>query len=396
MDLETLQRAADGDPEAIRQLKAWLAMATEEAKRDLEKVLEKEKEERRRAFWAELRDLQDSIGSAPLPTAPKLDEMEERGRSLGTCEVVQVTGLRSARCRSLGDLDGAEELLAAASALAPQCRSAPAAAPHLNPCLLDLQRRSATLEAARGRPANGLRLAQTVLDGYEALGDPGHDLNGDGVASAHFTRAEMRYELQDFGGAAADFAICVDTFPSSTKVWQRAHQNLAFALSQTGEWGRREAFKLMGNQRLLMRTKEASYDRAAFWWMNGQLTVCFGNRTHGLTKLREALDDLAGLGLPDPFTALARDIAWIHYPQVEKIHKFLTEIWPVAKRLIRDRRQQELFNEIVSLTDPHRPCRDPLTRMERLYRALIRIRELVACDVPCLVNRRFSRLRATI
>jgi hypothetical protein len=396
MDLETLQRAADGDPEAIRQLKAWLAMATEEAKRDLEKVLEKEKEERRRAFWAELRDLQDSIGSAPLPTAPKLDEMEERGRSLGTCEVVQVTGLRSARSRLLGDLDGAEELLGAAYALAPQCRSASAATPHLSPCLLDLDRRSAILEAARGRPANGLRLAQTTLDGYEALGNPGHDIDGNGVASAHYTRAEMRFELHDFGGAAADFAICVDTFPNSSKVWQRAHQNLASALSKTGAAGRREAYKLMGTQRMLIRIEEASYDKAAFWWLNGQLTICFGNRTHGMAKLRESLDDFAGLGLTDPFTVLARDIAWIHYPQVEKIHEFLTEIWPVAKRLIRDRRQQELFNEIVSLTDPHRPCRDPLTRMERLYRALIRIRELVACDVPCLVDRRFSRLRATI
>jgi len=295
----------------------------------------------------------------------------------------------------LGDLGGAEELLAAAYDLAPQCRLASSSALHLNPCLLDLQRRSATLEAARGRPENGLRLAQTALDGYEVLRSPGHDLDGNGVASAHFTRATMRFELHDFGAAAADFATCVDMFPSSSKVWQRAHQNLAFTLAQTGEPGRRQAYELMANQRLLMRTKEVSVEKATFWWLNGQLTICYGNRTHGLAKLGDALDDFAGLGLPDPFAVLARDIAWIHYPKVEKIREFLAEIWPVAKQLIRDRRQKELFNEIVALTG--RQLRsDPLTRMERLYRALLRVRELVACDVPCLVDRPFSRLRATI
>jgi len=303
--------------------------------------------------------------------------------------------LRAYRSRSLGDLGGAEELLAAAYDLAPQCRLASSSALHLNPCLLDLDRRSATLEAARGRPENGLRLAQSALDGYEALGNPGHDLNGSGVASAHFTRAEIRYELRDFGGAAADFATCVDTFPRKSKVWQRAHHNLALALSQTGELGRRQAYGLMRHQRLATRTKAASYDRAAFWWLKGQLTICYGNRTHGLAKLRDALDDFAALGLPDPFTALARDIAWIHYPRVEKIREFLAEIWPVAKSLIRDRRQKELFNEIVALTG-RQLCSNPLTRMERLYRALVRVRELVACDIPCLVDRPFSRLRATV
>lgn len=395
MDIETLQRAADGDPEAARQLKAWLARASDRAKQDLEKLLEKEQEDQRQAFWAELRGLKDAIGSAPLPTAPKLEAMEERGRSLGTCELVQVKGLWAYRSRLLGDLDAAEELLAAAYALAPQCRFAPLTEPHLNPCLLNLHRRSAILEAARGRPVEGLRLAQIALDGYQALGNSGHDINSNGVASAHFTRASVRYELHDFGGAAADFATCVDMFPNSSKVWQRAHQNLASTLSQTGELGRRQAYELMSHQRLAMRTKEASYEKAAFWWLNGQLTICYGNRTHGLTKLRDALDDFAGLGLPDPFTVLARDIAWIHYPQVEKIHEFLAEIWPVAKRLIRDPRQQELFNEIFSLTG-RRPCADPLSRMERLYRALLRVRELVTCDVPCLVDQPFSRLRATI
>jgi len=52
-------------------------------------------------------------------------------------------------------------------------------------------------------------MSQRAMDGYDALGGPGHDLDGDGWASSLIVRADARFHLGDKAGSAADFATAL-------------------------------------------------------------------------------------------------------------------------------------------------------------------------------------------
>jgi len=311
--------------------------------------------------------------------------MEARARRLGSCETAQVIALRGYRRRLLGSLDAAEELLKQALDLAPRCRFAADSVP--NPCELDLNRRLAILEAAQGRPADGFRRAQRVLDGYEVLGNPGHDLNGDGIASSLYARGEIRYELGDFDGCAADFSTCLDRYPISSKVWLRVQQDLATALLETGPVGRDRAFRIQNRVRFRMRSRSGTAEYAFFWWTDGQLTIALGKQ-RGIDKLEKALGAFLKQGMRHHYAGVAHDIVRAMFPDQERIRRFLRRIEPVASTLC-DERQMRLLQKILDLA---KTCPRPDTPLDillsRLDNALRQLREIAGSQVslpPCLI-----------
>ncbi len=374
MDLESLKRLALEDPEAFRR---WVERLSEEEEQRLDELI-RAFEAR---FWQELADLQTAIDSAPAQTAQALSEIESRARDLGTCETLMVFGLRAYRHRQLGELAAAEEILTAAAELVPSCRSAKPGGP--NPCFLELHWRRGMLDMSLGRLQEGLAKVQTSLDGYHELDDPGHNLDGDGVAGMTLARAEIRYDLEDYEGAAADFSFCLDRFPPESEVWKNTQQNLAWSLANTGREGRERAFALLERQRLVLRKRGVTVPRASFLWLDGQLAIFLGKQ-RGLKKLRDALDCFAELAMPYHYWGVALDVARAHYPRRDKIETFLAEVEPVFRALVRDERHAKLFDELKALCEG---CPEPTT-LPTLDHLLRRVRETLTTEAslpPCLL-----------
>lgn len=383
MDVDTLKKAASGDPDAVRKLRSWLADLSGDEVQRLDELLKRPAKGEDARFWADLIELKDAINSNPAPSRATLEALEERARKLGSCELVQVAGLRSYRHRLLGELDAAQQALHDAWLLAPNCRDAHED-PNLNPCVLDLYRRQGKLDGAFGRLEEGLIKVEAAIDGYRRFGGTGHDLDGDGVASSVYARAEIRFELGDFTAAAADFCNCLDLFPNAGKVWSRVQQDLAAALSHTDREGRKRAYALLRGQRLSMRSRGHCVEKGAFLWINGQLAFSLGER-NALKKLCDALDCFASLGMPHHYIGVAHDIARSKFPRGDLIKAFLDQIKPTATRLISDRRHTELFNEIYDLVSR---CPTPSTG-SHLDMALRRLRDLVSTEAslpPCLLT----------
>jgi hypothetical protein len=284
--------------------------------------------EDRSAFWESLRILKRGIDSSPAAhSEEELAALEARARRLGSCETVQVLGLRSYRRRLLGDLPGAECLLSEAWALAPLC---PLAVGDLNPCELDLQRRTAVLEAALGRTADAIRRAQIPVDGYERLGGAGHDLDGDGLAKALYARGDIRQFMGDFDGSAADFAVCLDRFPRTSPLWLRVQQGLADVLLHSGPLGQLEAWKLMSRLRLSMRRQDTVV-RAHFLWTDGQLTIVLGKQ-RGVDKLKESLKIFRKETMPYHCVGVAHDLCLALYPRGREILRLLGSLEPLPRK----------------------------------------------------------------
>lgn len=159
---------------------------------------------------------------------------------------------RVVRHRLLDELAAAEEVLTRASALVPACRSASPGRP--NPCYLEVHWRWGMLDMSLGRRREGLEKVETSLGGYQDLGGPGHNLNGDGVTSMRRARARILFALKEYDAAAADYSACLERSPMGSQLWLDTYQNVATALANAGPEGRERAWKLLGKQRLSFRT----------------------------------------------------------------------------------------------------------------------------------------------
>jgi len=385
---ELVRAAADGDREAVRKLAELAAQGNQEALDALangfEKPAEDEHEDPER-FLADLRLAKSAATSTPAAAEGRLKALAVRARRLGTCEQVHVLGLDAVRLMFTGALDEAGHRLSQAQALERQCRQGAA-------CALLNRRRASLLALSRGDFDLALREAQAALTGYEALGSPGHDLNGDGLASALTARAESRFHLADYAGSAGDFAAALERFSPSAKVWSVTQQNLARALVHTGGAGRRavaesEQFAAL---RLSMR-RGNSIERAAFLWLDGQLWLDQDKRRdRGFKRLRRAMVIYAHplISAPDPFLNVASDIAQAmiscrRYPDRGEIAAFLElEVGPIAKRIITDdlhhERLQELFKRCKA--------RPGLSVWVDLRLAIESLRSAAERSIPCLLG----------
>ena len=161
MDVETLKRLRAGDKDAQRELSRWLDGLSEGDEQRLAESLaeiggegEREEEDTPARFWSDLAALKTAVDATPGAIGGDLAEIADRAAKLGSCENVQVLGLRSYQRRLLGHLDRAEQLLLEAFTVGAEC---PMRAPHdpeITACGLELDRRLAILEAALG-PSGG-------------------------------------------------------------------------------------------------------------------------------------------------------------------------------------------------------------------------------------------------
>lgn len=387
---ELVERTLGGDPEARRDVREGLAAGDADITRevgrrlaegdsDLGKQLMAAEEdpvlEGPAAFQAALLDAKDRTTSRPGTTGRLLEELEARARRLGACQTVQVLGLDARRRTLVGDLLGAREALAQARNEMSDCRA----------CDLDTMRREALLLLYLGKEEEALRLSQRAMDGYEAFGSPGHDLNGNGWASSLIVRAEIRCELEDYAGSAADCATALKHFPRASKVWQVTHQNMAATLALTGPAGRRDVSAELVSLRLTMR-KGVSVERAAFLWLDGQLVVAIGDRRYrGLERLQTSLR-LYGhprIATPRSWLGVASDYARALFPESEAIARWLErEVAPHARRLIKDARDFEQLKDLYALAKRrHRS----LSMFGELRRGIESLRECAGTAMPCLL-----------
>jgi hypothetical protein len=233
--------------------------------------------------------------------------------------------------------------------------------------------RRGMLDMSLGRPREGLAKVEDTLAGYQKLGGPGHNLDGDGIMAMKFARARILFHLEEYGGAAADYSACLDRLPLGSELWLSTQQYLATALANAGPKGREQAWDLLDKQRLSFRKRKASVQKACFLHTDGELTIVL-KKQRGLKKLKDALECFATLSMPHHYWDVALAIAQVYYPNREKIEDFLLEIEPVFRALMRDERHEKLFDELKALCAG---CPRPTT-LPCLSRLLNWVRETLA------------------
>jgi hypothetical protein len=229
------------------------------------------------------------------------------------------------------------------------------------------------LDTSLGRLTDGLAKVQETLDSYEELGEPGHNLDRDGIAALTFARARIRFDMKDYAGSAADFGFALERFPLGSAIWARTQHNLAYALAWTGEKGRSRAYELLKKSALSFRKREMTTEKAIHLVLDGQLKVDLG-KARGIDRLKEALAGYRKMKMPYKYWCVALDIVRAYFPRTHEIEKFLKKIEPVFLELIRDERHRKLFDELQKLAQ-RGPRPEDLSAMDRLLR---RVRALVA------------------
>ena len=380
---ETVGRLVDrmlaDDPEATREVGRRLAAGDPHVAYELRKraatAASSEKTEDPDSFQAELLNVADVTTSRPATTGQWIEELALRARRLGECQVVQVLGLSARRLTLIGDLTAAREALGQARAEAGDCQS----------CILDTLRREALLLLHLGDKAGALTKSQGAMDGYEALGGPGHDLNGDGWASSLIVRAQVRFDLDDKAGSAADLATALERFPRPSKVWEVTHQNLASTLALSGPVERSLASKDFVSLRLRMR-KGVTVERAGFLWMDGQLVISIGERRYlGMDRLIASLRLYRHpkIATPGPWLGVASDYCRTLYPRREEIARFLDrEVTPYSDRLIKSEVHREQLRKLYALCEARRST--PAT-WPALRRVIESLRTAAGDAMPCLL-----------
>lgn len=389
---ELVERMLEGDSEATRQVREGFAGGDAEITREIgRRLAEGDSELGKRlmapeedpepepegpdAFQAALLDAKDQTTSRPATTGRLLEELEARARQLGTCQTVQVLGLSAMRLSLVGDLGGARGALRRAKIESSGCPA----------CDLDRMRREALLLLHLGQIEAALEMSQRAMDGYEVFGSPGHDLNSNGWASSLIVRAQVRCEMGDYAGSAADCATALRHFRRGTKVWQVTHQNMAATLALAGPVERRQVNEDLVALRLSMR-RGVSVERAAFLWLDGQLVVAIGGRRYrGMERLQMSLH-LYGhpsIALPRSWLGVASDYARVLFPDREAIGLWMErDLAPHARRLIQDDRHLRQLKELYELAqERHRS----LGMFGKLRRAIESLRESTGTAMPCLL-----------
>jgi tetratricopeptide (TPR) repeat protein len=342
--------------------------------------------EDRQAFWSELRSVVEDLDRKPAKVGC-LDDLRARAREFGTCEAVQATGLEAYRLRRLGRNEAARGLLEQAWRLGASC---PLDREGLNPCRLDVGWRLAVVLTALGLYPKALATVEESLEGYRRLGGPGHDLDGDGIAKCLSVRAKIRSFMGDHAGAAGDFAACLERLPTGSSFFDQTQRDLAWALFQTGDEGKEDAYKYLQKHRLAYRRRELTPDRAQFDWLDGQLEfsrkgrVGRNRRKRGEKKMMRAIEGFAEAGLPAEFEAAASDLLRALRHDRTALLEHLETLHPMAMRLIKSpeqlRRFQLILNECQGTPSP--------STWSRIERAIGELREAAGGThlPPCLIR----------
>ncbi|HEX9732371.1 MAG TPA: hypothetical protein VGG06_10330 [Thermoanaerobaculia bacterium] len=377
---ELVERMKAGDPAATREVGRRLAEGDNDVALELRRRMAAfvggdEPPEDPDVFQADLRAVNDRNTSNPGTTGSEIDELEVRARRLGTCPTAQVLSLRVRHLTLTGDLERACRELESARTAATRCRA----------CQLETLRCEALLLLHQGDCDGALRISQQAMDGYESLG-AGHDLNGNGWASSLIARAQIRFELGDRVGAAADFATALQHFRRGSKVWQVTHQNLAHTLALAGPAEKLRASRELTSLRLSMR-RGVTVERAGFLWLDGQLIIAAGDgrrsrRERGLDRLYTSLRLYSHptIATPGPWLGVGSDCTRVLFPDRKAIEKFLEkEMIPHAGRLIKADIHRRQLDELCALAGDYR------TEASSLRCSIETLREAAGASMPCLL-----------
>jgi len=386
--LKDLIRRARGDRAAAKKLRQLIKDDDEiwnEALETLDSAVGEPDDKEREAFWADLRKVASIVYSNPADGEARLADLRESVWRFGSCERVQVFGIDAARCRALGKLADAESLLDQARELAVSCRLQHDDA---NPCLLDVDRRHSILLTTQGRLEEALTKADSTLDGYRLLGGPGHDLHGQGLASALFARAFARFHMGDAAGASAEFAECLAMVPPDVEdLHESIRHNLAWSLLKTDAAGKKQADKLLPKVRRSFSHRPMTVQRAHFDWLDSMLgwEVRRRNRHRARNKLHETQEAFfSPLRTPDQFVAATGDLLLVYFPDRDEMRKVLEKAKRMGEGFITDPEQWRRLCELEKLVDagiwtPHddlesavRGLRDSVSGVPGIIPSLIR------------------------
>jgi len=381
---ELVERMRAGDEEAAQEVRQRLAARDVEVGRivgerlaagdtDLGRMLVVPDPDEE-SFDDELLRVAEATTSKPATTGPQLQRLLLRARRLGPCQVTRVHCIGAQRLMLLGRLSQARSLLDRAGSGRRACQA----------CDLELVRNEAFLHLYEGRPDEGLQRSQRAIDGYGALGHPGHDLNGHGWASSMIARAEIRYQMGDRLGAAADFSTALEHFRPGSKVWRVTQYNLATTLAQCESAEKALAFPLLTPLRLSMRRGGETVDRAAFLWLDGQLVIAAKPRrkSEGFDRLEESLRIYRHptIGMPREWLGVASDYARAKFPDRDAIAAFLERHIQPHKAFVTESQHLQRLAEIEDLCAGQR-----LAPASRLCAAIERLRGVAHAAIPCLL-----------
>ena len=220
------------------------------------------------------------------------------------CHQVQGFGLWAQVHRAIGELDTADAAIKDGFFYADGCPA----------CIADLHRRRANLRKARRNFPLALEDANEAVRLYLKLGQPGHDLQKNGLASSYSFRASIYFYMDRFGLAASDYreALGVLDPKVSPALYRIVLANLAAALQATGRRSDLlEAEKYLKKARRLFKGAAlGGQEWAKLAWLTAQVRYQLKKGQPCILKgmMEDALDDFLALGLHLEAISVAADL----------------------------------------------------------------------------------------
>ncbi len=239
-----------------------------------------------------------AVGLELLPKATGL-----LGRLNNQCIDVQLECCRAAGCRLTGRLDLAEQILLEELGQAAECWA----------CDADLSRRLSAVLMSQGRFPEALGRLDHSIEMYRDRSDPGHDLEGNGLASALIGKGMVLFGCGQVAQSIEVVSEALEVIdPRVSPTWHRqATYNLAVALAHSK---RADDFALavkhLGSQLPFYgRLRKPTQERAKFYWLTGKIVYRLGSTNQGISFVRRGRDDLLELRMPQALMAATSDLA---------------------------------------------------------------------------------------
>lgn len=238
---------------------------------------------------------------------------------LSPCERAQAWGIASLALRMLGDISGAESALEEASEIAGDCDLA----------ALDNHRRTVLVRFAAHRIDEAYSHADSAVAGYRALGGPGHDLWGEGLARSLRIRGHLRYHCGAYHRALPDLGEALSITPPTSELFLDATFDLSATLAQVGEEEQRCAYDYVTSARQSFRRRPKSPQRARLDWLEGSLRWRLReDRERGKWLLKRAQKDFIGFSMPYEVSGVTADLLRTLFPHRNNLRVFLAEWRP--------------------------------------------------------------------
>ncbi len=266
-------------------------------------------------YTERLRELVKLVDRNPKAAEPVI--LEELHRPVSNCFRVQILGMLAQILKGQGLYHEAEGVLDYAESVGCRCRDSVA----------DLWRRRAILHANQRRFPEGFELITKALNYYRSAVDAGHDLDGNGIASCRFVRADLKFNSGDKEGAAEDYTACLAALgpTQAPDLFDLAISNLAIVFSRMDREHQEKSLSMLSDVRRRFQGHTGpSVPRARLDWWESMVRLALrkGRRDRALEKLLDAQMAFIAQGMRNEAMAVTADIVralWEEIPRLQSV-----------------------------------------------------------------------------